>query len=116
MLERYLQKNKAGELMEENFNKNKIIEYLFDPTVSAILSELETSSKDSTYLSKTLDISPDEIKNQLSYLIEHGFVSESQDTPVVYSVNGEKLAEVMEHDENYQSAVDGLTKLDGFLN
>ena len=43
-------------------------------------------------------------------------MSESQDTPVVYSVNGEKLAEVMEHDENYESAVDGLTKLDGFLN
>ena len=80
------------------------------------MSELETSSKDSTYLSQTLDISPDEIKNQLSYLIEHGFVSESQDMPVVYSVNEKKLAEVMEHDENYQSAVDGLTKLDGFLN
>ena len=55
--------------MEENFDKNKIIEYLFDPTVSAILSELEDSSKDSSYLSKTLDISPEKIENQLSYLI-----------------------------------------------
>ena len=41
MLEKYLQKNKTGELMEENFDKNKIIEYLFDPTVSSILAELE---------------------------------------------------------------------------
>ena len=102
--------------MEDTFDREKIIEYLFDPTVSSILSELETGSKDSSYLSKTLDISPEEIQNQLSYLIEHGFVSVSQDEPVIYSVNGQKLAKVMEHDENYESAVDGLTKLDGFLN
>ena len=102
--------------MEENFDKNKIIEYLFDPTVSSILAELESGSKDSLHLSKTLDLTQDEIKNQLSYLIEHQFVIASQDSPTVYSVNGDKLAEVMEHDENYESAVDGLTKLDSFLN
>ena len=102
--------------MVDSFDREKIIEYLFDPTVSSILAELESGSKDSDYLSKTLDITNDEINNQLSYLIENGFVSATTDNPTVYSVDAQKLAEVMEHDENYQSAVDGLTKLDGFLN
>ena len=102
--------------MEDSFDREKIIEYLFDPIVSSILAELESGSKDSDYLSKTLDISGDEINNQLSYLIETGFVTMSKDNSIVYTVNAQKLAEVMEHDENYQSAVDGLTKLDGFLN
>ena len=61
-------------------------------------------------------ISENKIKSQLSYLIEHGFVIESHDKPTIFSVDEKKLAQVMEHDENYQSAVDGLTKLDGFLN
>jgi len=102
--------------MEDTFDREKVIEHLFDPVVSSILSELENSSRDSHYLSKTLDISNDEIKNQLSYLIEHEFVIESQNNPSVYSVNEQKLAAIMEHDENFQSAVDGITKLDGFLN
>ena len=101
--------------MEDTFDREKIIEYLFDPVVSSILSELESGSKDSNYLSETLDMSVEEIKNQLSYLIEHGFVIESQN-PTAYSVNGQKLAEIMEHDENFESAVDGMTKLDSFLN
>ena len=102
--------------MAENFDRNKVIGYLFDPTVSEILSELQDGSRDSSYLSEKLGITPEEIKEQLSYLIEHDFVTESGDPPMVYSVDGEKLAQIMEHDENYESAVDGLTKLDGFLN
>ena len=103
--------------MEKIYDREKIIEYLFDPVVSSILSELENESKDSIYLSKTLNISEDDIRNQLSYLIEHKFVIESkEDSNHVFTVNGEKLAEIMEHDENFQSAVDGLTKIDSFLN
>ncbi len=116
MQEKFLVKNKIGDVMTDSFDREKIIEYLFDPVVSSILSELESGGKDSEYLSKTLDISNDDIRNQLSYLIEHGFVIESNDEPTVFSVDEKKLAQVMEHDENYQSAVDGLTKLDGFLN
>lgn len=102
--------------MTESFDREKIVEYLFDPIVSSILAELESGSKDSEYLSNTLNMSDVEIKNQLSYLIEHGFVTVSQNQPSVFTVDEKKLAQVMEHDENYQSAVDGLTKLDGFLN
>ncbi len=103
--------------MEKTYDREKIIGYLFEPRVSSILAELESGSKDSTYLSDTLGISEDEIRNQLSYLIEHDFVIESKENSnSVFSVNGDKLAEIMEHDENYESAVDGLTKLDSFLN
>jgi predicted transcriptional regulator len=103
--------------MEKTYDREKIIGYLFEPRISSILSELESGSKDSTYLSNTLGIFEDDIRNQLSYLIEHGFVIESRDNSnSIFSVNKGKLAEIMEHDENYESAVDGLTKLDGFLN
>ena len=103
--------------MEKTYDREKIVEHLFDPIVSSILSELENESKDSAYLSRTVNISEDEIRNKLSYLVEHEFVIESRnDSNYVFAVNGEKLGQIMEHDENFESAVDGLTKIDSFLN
>lgn len=102
--------------MAEDFDRDRIIGYLFDPTVSSILSELEDGSKDAAYLSQTLGMQPEKIRDVLSYLIEHKFIAESTDNPPVYTADGQRLAKVMENDENYQSAVDGLAKLDGFLN
>ena len=100
----------------DSFDREKVIGYLFDPDVSSILSELESGGRDSAYLSKKLDVPGEEIRGRLSYLIEHGFVDVTGDEPAVYTANAQKLTEVMEHDENFQSAVDGMTKLDGFLN
>ena len=103
--------------MEKTYDREKIVEHLFDPIVSSLLSELENESKDSAYLSRTVNISEDEIRNKLSYLVEHEFVIESRnDSNYVFAVNGEKLGQIMEHDENFESTVDGLTKIDSFLN
>ncbi len=99
--------------MADSAEREKVIECIFDPDVSSILAELEDGAKDAAYLSDKLGIDPGEIRDRLSYLLECGYVAESGS---VYSADAEKLAKVMEHDENFQSAIDGMTKLDGFLN
>lgn len=96
-------------------DKGKIVEHLFNPDVSVILAELENGSKESSYLANKLGISEDEIKARLEYLINAGFVIVSDD-PLSYNVNSDKLAKIMESDDNYKNLVDGLTELDSYLN
>ena len=103
--------------MKKSYDREKIMDCLFDPTVSSILSELESEGRDSDYLSRTLNLSEDEIRKHLSLLIEYGFVTEIKENfRHFFWVNRDKLAEVMEHDENFESTIEGLTKMDSFLN
>lgn len=95
------------------YNKEKIIERIFDPNVSVVLAELENGGKELTYLAEKIGVSKDEIKNRLAYLIDCGLVKIES---TVYSVDTDKLAKVMESDENYENVMDGLTKLDSYLN
>jgi len=90
---------------------------MFDPIISEILAELENGSKESSYLAQKSGISEEEVKNQLSYLLEHGFVEEkNENEKIIFSANGDKLAEIIEHDENFDNAVDSITKMDSYLN
>lgn len=103
--------------MDESFDKEKIIECLFDPITSEILAELENGGKPSSYLAKKSGISEEEVAERLSYLIKYGFVKEqNENNQITYSVDAEKLSKVMENDENFSSVTDGLTKMDSYLN
>ncbi len=103
--------------MEGSFDKDKILECMFDPIISEILAELENGSKESSYLAQKSGITEEEVKNQLSYLLEHGFVEEkNENEKIIFSANGDKLAEIIEHDENFDNAVDSITKMDSYLN
>lgn len=103
--------------MEENYDRQKMIETLVNPDVSAILLELEKGNKDSSYLEEKLRISEREILERLSYVIEHGFVKINRnDDKIVFSADKDKLNKIMESDENFSGVVDGLTELDSFLN
>lgn len=95
------------------FDREKIIECIFNPDVSAVLAELEGGGKESSYLAQKAQVSEDEIRNRLAYLIECGLVKIESS---VYSVDTEKLAKIMEGDENYENVMDGLAKLDSYLN
>ena len=95
------------------FDKEKIVECIFNPDVSVVLAELENGGKESSYLAEKAGVSEDEIKNRLAYLVECGLVKIESS---VYSVDTEKLAKIMEGDENYENVMDGLTKLDSYLN
>lgn len=103
--------------MEENYDRQKMIETLVNPDVSAILLELEKGNKDSSYLEEKLRISEREILERLSYVIEHGFVKINRnDDKIVFSADKDKLNKIMESDENFSGVIDGLTELDSFLN
>ncbi len=103
--------------MTEDYDREKVIDYMFDPTTSAILAELEDGEKSSSYIAEKCDISENEIDSILNYLIEHKFIDKKlQDGKYAYSANVEKLAEIIEDNKNFDAAIDGLTKLDGYLN
>lgn len=103
--------------MDKSFYKRKMLEALVDPNISMILSELEDGGKDSSYLVEKLQISDSEIKERLAYVIQYGFVRITLDqNKIVFTVDKEKLNDMMEMDENFSGVVDGLTELDQYLN
>ncbi|MGH7749987.1 MAG: hypothetical protein ACREQ5_35245, partial [Candidatus Dormibacteria bacterium] len=88
-----------------------------NPDVSAILAELEDGGKDAIYLSEKLHVPNGQIMERLSYVVEHGFVIMTIDkTRTTFTVDKNKLNEIMAADENFSGVVDGLTELDQFLN
>ena len=103
--------------MEDSYDNSKIIEYIFDPEISEILAELESGGKESSYLASKSGISEEELKNKLSYLLKHDFVRQTNDADkTVYTANAEKLGQVMEKSSNFDTAIDGLTTMDSYLN
>ena len=103
--------------LSESFDKQKMMETLVDPDVSSILAELESGEKDSAYLINKLQLSLNQIKERLSYVIEHKFVIINQnDGNEIFKVDLNKLNKIMENDDNFKNVVDGLTELDQFLN
>ena len=89
---------------------------MFDSVTSELLAELEDGAKDSKYLSEKYSISEQEIQQKFSYLIEHGFVLEKKENgQSIFTANSEKLATIIENDQ-FDGAIDGLTKMDSYLN
>lgn len=101
----------------DDIDNSKIIEYIFEPEISEILAELESGGKESTYLANKAAISEEELKNKLSYLIQHDFVRQTNENgKTVYTANAEKLGSVMEKSNTFDTAIDGLTTMDSYLN
>ncbi len=95
----------------------KILDAVFDENISEILAEMETSPKKCEFLAEKFEISPNELDEKLSFLIKHEFVGKSgSDSEIEYSVNSEKLAELMESAHNFENVDSGLAKIDGYLN
>ena len=103
--------------MDDSYDREKVIDCMFDPVTSGIIAELEDGEKDSKYLAKKSSINEDEVRERLSYLINHGFIAETiQDQSTFFSANVEKLSLVVEDGENFGAAIEGLEKMDSFLN
>ena len=69
------------------------------------------------FLSEKFAISPNELDEKLSFLIQHEFVGNTgSDSEIEYSVNSEKLAELIETAHNFENVDNGLAKMDGYLN
>lgn len=94
-----------------------MMETLVDPEVTSILAELECGEKNVTYLTDKLQLSSNQIKERLSYMIKHNFVMIDQiHGNEIFKVDLNKLNKIMESDDNFKNVVDGLTELDQFLN
>ena len=90
---------------------------MFDPVTSEILAQLENEAKELSYLAEKSNITENEVRDRLSYLLEHKFVNEkTENGKALFSADANKLSKIIENEENFDSAVDGLTKLDSYLN
>ena len=90
---------------------------MFDPDTSEILAELENGGKELSYLMETLKKPEKEIRDKLSYLIEHSFVNEEKNKDaIIFSADAAKLSKLVEDDKNFEDVEDGLAKMDSYLN
>jgi DNA-binding transcriptional ArsR family regulator len=107
------------DVMSDNTSNEgeKILESLFEPDNAEILLELKNGPKPLSVLTKKIANSEADLDEKLSYLIEKGFVKkEENNDDIFYSLDAEKLAKVLENDDNFKNIDDGLAKLDSFLN
>ena len=103
--------------MSETFDREKIVECMFDPTTATILAELEDGEKECSFLAEKSSISESEVLERLSYLIEHGFISKNSDKgKCMISANSEKLTSIIEDGDNFDETISGLEKMDSYLN
>lgn len=103
--------------MAETYDRNKVIDSMFDPVTSTILAELEDGEKTCSFLATLSSISENEVKERLSYLLEHSFVNETNENgKSIFSANKEKLNEIVENNENFGATIEGLEKMDSYLN
>ena len=103
--------------MSDTFDREKIVECMFDPTTSSILAELEDGEKECLFLAEQSSVSESEVLERLSYLIEHGFISKNSDNgKCVIAANSEKLTSIIENGDNFDATINGLEKMDSYLN
>jgi len=90
---------------------------MFDPVTSSILAELEDGTKSCTFLAEQASITETEVLERLAYLIDHDFIlKKTNGEKSMISANSEKLTSIVESSENFDETINGLEKLDGYLN
>jgi hypothetical protein len=103
--------------MDDYYDREKVIECMFDPITSLIIAELEDGEKNSLFLAEKSSISEHDVRERISYLVAHGFIIEKQiGEQSIFSADVDKLSQVVEHNENFGAAIEGLEKMDSFLN
>lgn len=103
--------------MDDSYDREKVVDCMFDPVTSSLIAELEDGEKNLQYLSKKATIPENEVTDRLSYLVNCGFVIQKQvDEETTFSANIEKFSKVVEDGENFGAAIEGLEKMDSFLN
>jgi len=103
--------------MDETFDREKVVDCMFDPVTSSILAELEDGEKECSFLAQQASISESEVLERLSYLIEHGFISKKSDNGKCFlAANSDKLSTLVEDSDNFDATIDSLEKMDSYLN
>ena len=103
--------------MSDTFDREKVVDCIFDLITSSILAELEDGEKSCLFLSQKASISESEVLERLSYLIEHEFISKHHDDgKCLLAANPDKLDSVVENSDNFDATISGLEKMDSYLN
>ncbi len=103
--------------MDDIFDREKVVDCMFDPTTSCILAELEDGEKECSFLAEKSAISESDVFERLSYLLDHGFIfKNSKDGKIVFTANTEKLTQIIENNDTFNATIEGLEKLDSYLN
>jgi hypothetical protein len=103
--------------MDDTFDREKVVDCMFDPVTSSILSELENGEKECLFLAEKSSISETEVFERLDYLVEHGFIFKtSNNGKFVFSANTEKLTQIIENSDTFNATIEGLEKMDSYLN
>ncbi|AJW71600.1 hypothetical protein [Nitrosopumilus adriaticus] len=103
--------------MSNSFDKEKVVDCMFDPVTSSILADLEDGPKECSFLAQKSSISENDVLDRLSYLIEHEFIFKNlNDGKYFLSANSEKLNGIIENGDNFDATISGLEKMDSYLN
>ena len=103
--------------MAKSFDREKIIDCMFDPMTSEILAELEDGKKECSVLSQQFSMSESELLERLDYLIECEFLTKTiENDQCSISANTEKLGSLLEDSDAFDGAINGLEKMDSYLN
>ena len=103
--------------MSEYFDREKIVDCMFDPITSEILAELEDGKKQCSILSQQFSMSESDLLKRLDYLIECEFLIKTDENGQCFiSANTEKLGSLLEDSDAFDGAINGLEKMDSYLN
>ena len=103
--------------MDDTFDREKIVDCMFDPITSSILAELEDGEKECSFLAEKSSISESEVFERLSYLVERGFIFKNTNNgKSTFSANTEKLTQIVENSDTFNATIEGLEKMDSYLN
>ena len=103
--------------MSESFDREKVIDSMFDPITSEILAELEDGKKECSLLSRQFSMSESKLLERFGYLIECKFLIKTlENDQWSISANTEKLGSLLEDDGAFDGAINGLEKMDSYLN
>ncbi len=103
--------------MDETFDREKVVDCMFDPVTSLILAELEDGEKECSFLAQQASISESDVLERLSYLIDHEFISKNSDNgKCLLAANSDKLSTLVENSENFDVAINSIEKMDTYLN
>ena len=103
--------------MDDTFDREKVVDCMFDPITSSILAELEDGEKECSFLAEKSSISENEVSERLSYLLDHGIVFKNPNNgKSIFSANTEKLTQIVENSDTFNATIEGLEKMDSYLN
>jgi len=103
--------------MDDSFDKEKVVDCMFDPITSSILANLEDGEKECSFLAQQASISENDVLDRLSYLIEHEFILKNFDGgKYLLSANPGKLNSLVENSDNFDATISSLEKMDSYLN